>query len=267
MEPDRLEIKSTSQKKVKRWGYVLLIPLLMCVIALCVISSRWRESLKVHHLVISGARIVPIEQIIGLAKVPIQSLLDTVDLYAVREKILRQPFIRKVNVTVIYPDGIRIQIDEREPIASLNTGQLRYVDREAFLLPQIESSVKLDLPIISGVDSLKQTKVGETIQNRELALAIELLETAQSVDSTLYHSISEVNMNSGKDILLFSTDVGVPIIIGREEFRRKLIMLQAFWSNFVKSQDANRLQYVDLRFADQVVVRWKTDSQQPKTTL
>jgi cell division septal protein FtsQ len=267
MEPDRVEIKSAPQKKVKRWGYVLLIPLLMCVIALSVISSRWRESLKVQHLDISGARIVPSEHVKGLMKVPLQSLLDTIDLYAVRERILRQPFIRSAKVTVVYPDGIQIQVGEREPIASLNTGQLRYVDREAFLLPTIESFVKLDLPIISGVDSLKQKKVGETIQNEELTQAIELLETAQSVDSALYHSISEINMSGGKDIFLFLTDVGVQVIVGREEFRRKLIMLQAFWSNFVKSQDISRLQCVDLRFADQVVVRWKTDSQQPKTTL
>jgi cell division protein FtsQ len=266
MDLDHVELKSASQKKVKRWGYVLLIPLLMCVIALCVISSRWRESLKVQHLSISGTRVVPVEYILDQANVPLQSLIDTVDLYAVRERILQQPFVSSARVTVVYPDGIRIQIRERQPIASLNTGQLRYIDRDAFLLPQIESFMKLDLPIISGVDSLKQAKIGEMIINRELKQAIELLETAKSVDSTLYHSISEINMNSGKDIILFSTDVGVPIIVGREEFKRKLIMLQAFWVNFVKSQDVNRLQYVDLRFTDQVVVRWKTDSQQTKST-
>jgi len=267
MELGRVEIKSAPQNKVKRWEYMLLIPLMICVIVLCVVSSRWRESLKVQHLVISGSRVVPVEYVVGLAKIPLQSLLDTVDLYAVHEKILRQPFIRSALVTMMYPDGIRIQIVEREPIASLNTGQLRYVDRDAFLLPQTESFAKLDLPIISGVDSLKQTKIGEVIQTREMTQAIEILETAQSIDSALYHSISEINMNSGKDIILFSTDVGVPIIVGREEFRRKLIMFQAFWDNFVKSRDVNRLQYVDLRFSDQVVVRWKADSQQSKTML
>jgi cell division protein FtsQ len=267
MKFDRTDIKSAQQKKVKRWGYVLLVPLLLGVIVVGMVSARWRESLKVQHVFTDGARIVPVQQVIGLARIPLQSLLDTVDLYAVRERILRQPFFRSACVTVSYPDAVQIQVSEREPIASLNTGQLRYIDRDAFLLPQIESSVKLDLPIISGVDSLRQSKVGEIIINRELSQAIELLETAQSVDSTLYRSISEINMSGGKDIILFLTDVGVQVIVGREEFKRKLIMLQAFWANFVKPQDAPQLQYVDLRFGDQVVVRWKTDSQQVKTTL
>jgi cell division protein FtsQ len=267
MEFDRPDIKSAQQKKVKRWGYVLLVPLLLGVIVVGIISARWRESLKVQQVVISGNRIVPVEYVKGLANVPPQSLIDTIDLYAVRERILRQPFFRSACVTVSYPNAMQIQVSEREPIASLNIGQLPYIDRDAFILPQNESFENLDLPIISGIDTLKRKKVDETIQSRELMLAIELLETAQSIDSSLYHLISEIDMNSGKDIIINSTDGRVRIYLGREEYKRKLIMLQAFWVNFVKPQDVPRLQDVDLRFGDQVVVRWKTDSQQLKTTL
>jgi len=267
MESERIEIRSGQPKKVKRWGYVLMVPLLASVIVLCFIALHWRHSLKVQNIIVDGTHIVPAQQIVERAKISLQSSLDTVDLFAARGRILQQPFVRSARLNIRYPDAVHIQIAEREPIASLNTGQLRYIDRYAFLLPQIESPVKLDLPIISGVDSLKQSKVGDIILNAELSQAIELLQTAQAVDSMLYHSISEINMNSGKDIILYSTDVGVPIIVGRGEFEKKLITLQAFWSNFVKSQNAEQLQYVDLRFSDQVVVRWKIDPQQVKTTL
>ena len=68
--------------------------------------------------------------------------------------------------------------------------------------------------------------------------------------------ISEINMNSGSDIILYSSDVGVPIILGRGDVTRKLLMLENFWNDFVATNDVEKLRYIDLRFEDQVVVKW-----------
>ena len=267
MEFEQIDFKKPQRKLVKRWGIYLMIPLLIGVVSITVLSWKWRDTLSVQRVVIDGNRILPAQHVLGLSNVSLKSHMYGIDIYDVRQRVLQQPFIKSVCINRNFPNTIHIQIVERDPIATVNTGQLRYVDREEFLLPQIESAVGLDLPIISGIGGLQQAQIGDTVSNTELSEAINLLETAQVIDTAIYHSISEVNMNGGKDILLYSTDIGVPIFVGRGEYGKKLILFHTFWSNFVKSQNADKLQYIDLRFNEQVVVKWKQDSQQPKTAL
>jgi len=49
---------------------------------------------------------------------------------------------------------------------------------------------------------------------------------------------------------------GVPMIFGRGEIAMMLVRLEAFWNDVVHERGSDNLQYVDLRFDDQVVVRW-----------
>jgi len=264
---DQINNNQMNKKHIRRWGIVLMIPLVLGFMGLCILGARWKGSLTVRRVVIDGSGILSAQQLFTLSDVPLKSLMNQVDIYDVRGRILQQPFVKNARVTRQYPDAVRIQLVERQPIASVNNGQLRYIDAEAVLLPYIETSVKLDLPIINGVDSIQGAKPGETISNAELSEAIGLLQTALALDSTLFHFISEVNMNNGKDIILYSSDVPVPVIVGRGDYGKKLLMLETFWKNYVKTQSAQKIRYIDLRFNDQVVVKWLGEQQQAKTGL
>ena len=68
--------------------------------------------------------------------------------------------------------------------------------------------------------------------------------------------ISEVRLRNGGDIVLYAAEWGVPIIFGHGEIASKLVRLESFWNSVVRQQGVENLQYVDLRFDDQVVVRW-----------
>ena len=105
--------------------------------------------------------------------------------------------------------------------------------------------------------------------NKELFAALEIIRQAQLLDSTIYHMISELDMNRGGDIRINSLDAGIPVILGREDIPKKLLLFETFWTNFVNAGDAQKLKYVDLRFEDQVVVKWQDDPAAPskKVTL
>jgi len=252
---------SESRRQLKSWGVWLMIPLVILLGVLFMFAGEWRASLKTGRVVVDGASYIPAQQIFSLAKIPLKKPMYEIDLFEVRERVLSQPFIKSVSINRQFPEAIRISVRERVPIALLNCGQLRYVDAEGFLLPYIETSVKLDLPVISGIEGLQEKRIGEAASNDELFQAIALLESAQEIDTTLYHFISEVNMNKGQDITLYSADAGVPIILGRQEISKKLLTLQSFWNNFVKTENSGKMQYVDLRYNDQVVVKWNTENQ------
>lgn len=242
-----------------------MIPLVLGMITLCSLSWEWKDTLKIEHIVVEGAHVLTGSQITTLAGVEPKSPMQSVDLFNVQRRILGQPFVKDVSVNREYPDRLRIRIVEREPIAMVNDGQLRYVDAGGMLLPHLQSMVKLDLPVISGINGIQKMQAGQTIPNVDLSQAIELLQTAQAIDTSIYHFISEINMNGGKDIILYSSDVGVPIIIGRGDVGRKLVMLRTFWNNFIKSGNTEKMHYIDLRFDDQVVVKWQSETQPTRT--
>jgi cell division septal protein FtsQ len=79
----------------------------------------------------------------------------------------------------------------------------------------------------------------------------------------LYHNISEIQVRNGGDIVFYSAEGGVPIIFGRGDLSGKLIRLEIFWNDIVRTRGVQYLQYVDLRYQDQIVARW---SQEPLTT-
>jgi len=267
MNQDVININRDKKKNRNRWDFLLMIFLLAAFIAICVVSEKWKNSLKVNRIIVHGSNILTAQNIFELAGVKLQTPLESIGIYEIRKRILHQPFIKSGLVMRHYPDAIDINITERIPIASVNNGNLNYIDTEQILLPSIESSSKLDLPIISGVDSLHYYNIGEKINNTEIATAINILQAAIAIDTTLYHFISEINMNNGKDIILYSSDVGVPIILGRGDFERKLLTLQTFWNNYVKPSNAKLLQYIDLRYNEQVVAKWRTEELQSKAIL
>ena len=75
----------------------------------------------------------------------------------------------------------------------------------------------------------------------------------------MYQNISEVQVRNGGDIVLYSAEGGVPIIFGRGELPGKLVLLETFWDNIVRTRGTQSLQYVDLRYQDQIVARWNPE--------
>jgi cell division septal protein FtsQ len=85
------------------------------------------------------------------------------------------------------------------------------------------------------------------------------------VNRPMYHNISEVQVRNGGDIIMYSAEGGVPIIFGRDEMPSKLVRLETFWNNVVRIRGTQLLQYVDLRYQDQVVARWNTEPSATKS--
>lgn len=252
---------SAPQAKRKRLGMIVLIPLIASLIVLGVFAMQWREGLKIQRVVVDGARTLTANEIFALAGSPSKAGMYSVDLHDIQRRIGRHPFIKDVCVTRQYPKMLRIDIEEREPVASFNAGQLLYLDAEGVVLPGVAGPRKFDLPLISGIAGLERAEVGKRLENAEVFEALSVVRAAQDLDTAMYHLISEVNMGNGNDMVLYSSDVGVPIILGRGEVGRKLVTLETFWKNFVGTSDVEKIKYIDLRYDEQVVVRWNQQAE------
>jgi cell division septal protein FtsQ len=226
-------------------------------IAAFVLSLQWKASGKITTVSAGGAVHFSEKEILARARVPMGALLDTLSLGAVRERLLTHPYVRDARVTRMYPDAVAISISERIPVASFMTnGLIRYLDADGVVLPFMPSEVPYDLPVISGIPELQRTRVGEVVGNEDFFEAVSILDAALESDTSVYRLISEVDMKNGGDVLLFSSEVAVPIIFGRGEAERKFTILHTFWEKFVREEGPENLKYIDLRYSDQVVAKW-----------
>jgi cell division septal protein FtsQ len=186
-----------------------------------------------------------------------QALLDTVSLGAIRDRLAGDPYIRTARVSRTFPGTVTIDIEERIPVASFNiNGQIRYIDVEGVVLPPMKSDARFDLPFVSGIPALRKARVGVTVESDDYFEAIALLDAALATDSSIYRLISEVDMNGGGDIIIHSVDLAVPIMFGRGDAPAKFALLRSFWAKFVLDEGPEKLDYLDLRFSDQVVAKW-----------
>lgn len=230
--------------------------LLFLAVGLVVSANLWKSNLRVRRVTIEGNRIVETAEITQLIKVPKNAQLQDVDLMTVRRDILSHHFIKDVVVERDLPATLKVTVKERIPLAIINSSEILYLDEDGVVLPHSISKQLFDLPVLTGMPEGMALTPGTMIKHPDIHEALQILADSKLVSKDLYHLISEVRLRNGGDIVLYAAEWGVPIIFGRGEIASTLVRLEAFWNSTVRERGSDNLQYVDLRFDDQVVVRW-----------
>jgi cell division protein FtsQ len=251
-----------SEIKYKTAGVLVLITIAMCLVFG---ANAWKSSLRIKQIKIDGYRIVGENEILQLTQVQMNALLYKVDLTTIQRNVMSHHYIKDAMVERNLPNSIHIQVVERVPIAIVNRPETMYVDDEGVVLPRSISHRLFDLPMMSGISESEPLVMGSTIKQPDVMEALRLLATMKAVNRPMYHNISEVQVRNGGDIVVYSTEGGIPIIFGREDMPNKLVRLETFWNNVVRTRGTQFLQYVDLRYQDQIVARWNPDPSATKS--
>jgi cell division protein FtsQ len=238
---------------------VVSIGLACGLLTLIVGSNRWSNRIVVSSLVIEGNVVVEKATITKLSGVTPGAFIEKANLHSIRENILADTFIEDAVVTREYPSTINIRVRERVPIAILNADLNLYIDREGIVITHGIDPRIIDLPVISGIPATVTIKPGQRIAMDVIGPSLQLLLTAKSMGSEFYHLISEVQIRGDGDLVIYSSEGGIPILFGKGDTIDKLINLEALWTEAVRTRDPRKLQYIDLRFEHQVVVRWNQE--------
>ena len=235
--------------------------LMLIAIAICLVfgANVWKSSLRIKQIKIDGNRIVGENEIIQLTQIQMNTLLYKIDLTAIQRNVMSHHYIKDAVVERSLPNSIHIQVAERIPIAIVNRPETLYLDESGMVLPRSISHRLFDLPMISGITESESLALGSIIKQPDVIEALQLLATMKAVNRPMYHNISEVQVRNGGDIVAYSTEGGVPIIFGRDEMPSKLVRLETFWNNIVRTRGTQLLQYIDLRYQDQIVACWKPE--------
>jgi len=242
----------TLRKKI----WITFAVLVVCALGLVVFANVWKADLIVKQVSIEGTRIIHPNEIRQLAHVREGDRLFDVDLLAVQHDIAAHPYVKSVVVERDIPSTLKITVVERAPLAMISRQETMYIDETGVVLPQALSRELLDLPVVSGLPAGVPLKPGIQLKHQDLGECLEILAAAKMVSKEVYHLISEIRLRNGGDIILYATEWGAPIIYGRGESVRKLVYLETFWHDVARLRGSQHIEYIDLRFENQIVVRW-----------
>ncbi len=209
------------------------------------------EAFRVTEIEIHGMRYLTRSDVLETMRIgPKASVWGDLDSWA--EALLAHPLVRTVRVERKIPNGLVVSIGERVPVALVSTPTVEPVDREGVLLPLDPAEHSFDLPL---VDVGRAPAPGSRLlpaQARELVAEVARL---MSVDMAFLQMVSEVRWGERRSIVARAVDPDVefllPLGASPDRLRDGLMAL----AHAVSVAPGEVPEVIDLRFADQVVVR------------
>ena len=186
------------------WRRVVALLLLMALAGGMVWLFYFSDVLAVKDVEVKGIRTIAAEEVREVAAVPSGQPLARVDLEAIRARVEALAVVRDAQVTRTWPDRVRIDVDERVPIAVVDIGgKIRGLDDEGVVFREYPKPPP-DLPQV-------QTSTGtRTDALQEAALVVEALpgEISRRVDHVEVATIDQISLvlRDGKGVVWGSAE-------------------------------------------------------------
>jgi len=219
------------------------------VVALYLISQNWKKQLTLDNVVVYDTNILTVDEIKSLADLQHGVPLFMVNLADVSKRVEQNPFVKNAVVVRALPYDVTITVHERNPIALVAmSGRVLCVDEKGVVLP-LPLGRRSDLPVITNCGD--NYGVGDTVSGA-LMQAVKFLTDAKGFNPSVSAGISEISLQGG-EITAYTTATSLPILIGMNNFERKLLYLQEFFSKIASNGNLD-CTYVDLRYNGQIVL-------------
>ena len=168
------------------------------------------------------------------------------------ERLSTHPLILEAHVRRRLPNGLRVTVVERRPVALAPTPTLEPVDAEGFRLPIDPTVHRMDLPIITSERYPEAEAAVFPAEVRNLAVELEALTLAdgkfvQNVSSIERAADGSLRLHLIKPPVEFLIPEGTPVVRLREA--------QAALRHAMSQNPGHVPAVIDLRFSGQVVVR------------
>lgn len=213
------EARQAAQRTQIRLRAGLAVAAMVFVILGC--TGLYRSPLfAVRRVEVVGANHLAPERVRLLARVPQDATLLRFPSEAVVARVATDPWVESVSVTRVFPDGMRIRVTERSPVALVQIRNGSWlVDGQGYVIAQRGSKdASTTLPMVRDVPEL-DPKAGRRTGSEILLNAIEVLTgvspqlaatvtvvTAPSIDGTALLTRDRVEIVIGQAVDLKTKD-------------------------------------------------------------
>jgi cell division septal protein FtsQ len=188
---------------------------------------------RVNEVEVEGNRKIPRETILSLVQIEGMPNLFTLRLKEVTQRLEGHPWIEQVKVRKVFPNKIRVQIEERKPIAILQLGELFYIDAKGVIFSPVEGGDTFDYPFLTGL-TLQSLEKDPVEAKRLITKALEFLRVVNKEQAFSAEEISEIHMEKASGLQCFTKAEGIEVRMGWEHFGEKLRRLSIVWSDLKK---------------------------------
>jgi cell division septal protein FtsQ len=213
------------------------------------VMRRW-DAFSVEHVEVRGTRYLAAYDALVQSGITRESNVFD-DFEPWRASLLKHPLVLGATIERRLPNTIRVAITETEPIVLARTPELMAVDARGRALPIDPATVDLDVPLL-GMQSRPNAQ-GE-FKDQATRQVIAVLAALQRRDTRLYSWVSEASqMNDGVRLVLRSP-AGAQALLTGDAAALRLNELQIALADLAVRGELSRLQRIDARFHDQIVV-------------
>ena len=243
--------------------FVIVASALILVAGMTLVISRaprWgrgEERFLLSRFEVRGNRVLTEDEVLELSGVVMGSNLLDVRISLLEEAVAASPRVERAQVRArrVLPERVVVTVDEKRPAALVVVGanDVLEVTDDGAVLPTAEQTTSVDLPVITGAVGNVEPGIQEL--SPELSDALALLRRAREVSEGLWMDISEVRIATGSGLVIYTVADGAEIRVGSGALGSR--DLERLWRVLTDIRDGGReVETIDLRFRDQVVVRF-----------
>ena len=217
-------------------------------------AAAWRrdmDTFRVSDVEVRGVRYLDHDEVVALLDLEPETSVWG-DLTVWSERVGRHPLVLTARVTRRLPDGLRVDVTERTPVALAPTPALEPVDAEGYRLPLDPAAYRLDLPVLSS--ALRPPKGARLVPDDVRRLAGEVHHLMTS-DTAFLQRVSSVAWTERGAMVVSWTEPPVDFLVRPGTPAARLREGLGALADAASKTPDHLPHVVDLRFEDQVVVR------------
>ena len=181
-----------------RWRWLAAAAAVL-VVAVTMVWVVWFSSvLSVEKVTVSGTGYLSADEIRAAAAVPPDQPLARLDLEAIQRRVQALAPVRRAEVSRVWPDGLRIKVQERQAIAVVSIGGVvRGLDADGVLFRTYPSKPR-DLPLVQAEPDTRTEAIAESAAVVS-AMPPELARTVDHVEARTLDQITLV-LRDGRSV-------------------------------------------------------------------
>ncbi|MDC0717543.1 cell division protein FtsQ/DivIB [Nannocystis bainbridge] len=178
---------------------------------------------EAKSLVYQATPHVPVDRLQALLGLEPGTNILAVDTDALQAKIAAEPWVKRASVQRSLPDTLIVEVEEHEAAAALLSGYFYLIDRDGVPFKRLEDGERGELPVITGVDR-EQLVAGDARAQTAIRRGLAALTTYQE---TPRPRLSEVHVDEGGAVALYTAKTGAALRLGRGDVAGKLARFDA----------------------------------------
>lgn len=206
---------------------------------------------------IAGLKRLQPELVLQLAKLGPETNLLALKPIQVEHALETHPWIARATLTRKWPQRIYLHIQEREPVALVQVGELHYVDHRGRLFKPLSPGDPHDYPIITGLPreffSPTEGALPETMDR--ISQLMDLLK--KNPPPLSLENISEIHVDLERGITLFANGLGAGVDLGRDRYQEKLQRLAQAWPVLTQKGYLPRAARINLDYPQKLLLTLK----------